>query len=484
MQGPGSTDGYFQTRDKLLTRRAVMWLGQTCNIRCHFCYFLDRIEKKDHPEHPFMELEKAKRICHDLRYRYGNTSIDIQGGEPTIWRHIDELVAYCHEIGLHPTLITNAIALAKRERCERLKQAGIRDLLISVQGLGPVYDEIVGLPGGSVKQAQALENCIALGIPFRFNCVLSLKALPQYVDIARLAVSTGALAVNFLAFNPFEDQATGHRSTVNVPRYSDVAVELNKALDVLADAGVEANVRYFPICMVEERHRKSMYNFQQLPYDPHEWDYDSWSWTGEQAQRMKWGDPSPHHPSLAAVTYDSWIFANRLVGTPGSLRQSLRASLSEKLRPYPAARETLKKVYHRVAYAVGSARKLRGLVRRNGKNGTAGFLVPDELGRDPQVYRDNAIARAQDHCHYQYSSRCDACDVKAICDGFHGDYASLFSSDEARPIRVGRTVSDPLHYINDQVKIYEAEEASRPFTRTESLASKRATPPRSGAVGA
>ena len=74
--------------------------------------------------------------------------VDIQGGEPTIWRHIEELVAYCHEIGLYPTLITNAIALAKRRKCEQLKQAGIRDLLISVQGLGPVYDEIVGLPGG------------------------------------------------------------------------------------------------------------------------------------------------------------------------------------------------------------------------------------------------------------------------------------------------------------------------------------------------
>src|SRR5262249_57224668 len=84
-------DGYFQTREKLLTRRGVLWLGQTCNIRCHFCYFLDRIEQKDHPEHPFMDLEKAKKICHDLRFKYGNTSIDIQGGEPTIWRHIDEL---------------------------------------------------------------------------------------------------------------------------------------------------------------------------------------------------------------------------------------------------------------------------------------------------------------------------------------------------------------------------------------------------------
>src|SRR5881296_1459313 len=70
---PSVTAGYFRTREKLLTRRGVLWLGQTCNIRCHFCYFLDRIENKEHPEHQFMELEKAKAICHTLRYKYGNT---------------------------------------------------------------------------------------------------------------------------------------------------------------------------------------------------------------------------------------------------------------------------------------------------------------------------------------------------------------------------------------------------------------------------
>src|ERR1043166_8122337 len=90
-------DTYLRTREKLLTRRGVLWLGQTCNLRCHFCYFLDRIEQKDHPEHPFMDLDKAKAICHALRFRYGNTSVDIQGGEPTIWRHIEELVARSEE---------------------------------------------------------------------------------------------------------------------------------------------------------------------------------------------------------------------------------------------------------------------------------------------------------------------------------------------------------------------------------------------------
>src|SRR5881409_518977 len=130
---PGMVDGYFQTRDKLLTRRGVLWLGQTCNIRCHFCYFLDRINSTDHPEHAFMTLEKAKRICSTLVDVYDNNAIDIQGGEPTLFRHINELVEHCRTIGLMPTLITNAIALQDIRRCVALRDAGIRDLLVSVQ---------------------------------------------------------------------------------------------------------------------------------------------------------------------------------------------------------------------------------------------------------------------------------------------------------------------------------------------------------------
>jgi hypothetical protein len=298
--------------------------------------------------------------------------------------------------------------------------------------------------------------------------MLSLKAMPQYVDIAKLAVSSGALAVNFLAFNPFEDQATGHRSTVNVPRYSDVAAELNKALDVLAEGGVEANVRYFPACMVEERHRKSMYNFQQLSYDPHEWDYDSWSWTGQQPQRMKWGDPSPHHPNLGALTYNSWVFTTGS-SQDGAAKASapegrMRAHVKDMLAPFPAAREAVKRAYWS---ALDYRRRLGLLMSRRGDGRR--HTTPDELQRDAGLYRDHAVVRAQDHCHYQYAPQCDECDVKAICDGFHGDYASLFGSHEARPIRIGRKVTDPLHYIEEQVKIYEPEEASRPFRRRASL---------------
>jgi pyruvate-formate lyase-activating enzyme len=454
--------GYFTTKEKLLTRRGVLWLGQTCNLRCHFCYFLDRIEDHSHPEHAFMELEKAKHICHELRYRYGNTAIDIQGGEPTIYPRINDLVRYCRDIGLYPSLITNAIILSRRERCEQLQAAGLRDLKISVQGLGSVFDETVGRPGSSQKQAQAIQHCIDLGIPFRFNCVLTINVLPQLVELANLAIDAGALAVNFLGLNPFQDQATGKRTAYNVPRYSEVGEALDDALDVLAAAGVEANVRYLPICTVSERHRASVYDYQQLSYDGQEWDFDSWAWSGQLPQQMKEGDTSSHHTSLAALTYSSSVFAD----PPGLARRvarALRVGARRALGPFPRAHSAARAVYSLVKRAART--KTAVPPRRDGTDQSASEI--DELGRDPQVYRDTGIIRAQDRgsdqTTYEHPPQCMECDAMAICDGFHFDYVGMFGASEATPIQVGQRVTDPLHFIREQTKVYEREEAARPF---------------------
>lgn len=425
---------YEKTTRRQITRRGVMWLGQTCNIRCHFCYFLDRIDDRDHPEHAFMDLEKAKQICTSLVEHYGNNAIDIQGGEPTIWKGIYELVRHCREIGLIPTLITNALALSKKDICVRLKEAGLRDLLVSVQGLGETYDKIVQTKGAYEKQAKGIQNAIDVGIPLRFNCVLSKPALPQLKEIAEFAVQSKARVVNFLAFNPFEDQAQqGKRSAVNVPKYSEVSAVLNDALDILDAAGIEANVRYFPICMVEPRHRKSIYDFQQLSYDPHEWDYASWSWTGQQPQRMKMGPVSPLL-NLADETYDSATYPGPLKNVAEGVRQLVHTY--PKMRA-PAAKlhKTISKIVH-----LGS-----------------GYSQKGEDGRE-NLYRANGKMRASTHCRYLYADACNQCAAKAICDGFHGDYAALFGVDEARPIKDVPKVTDPKFFIKNQQKVVEPED--------------------------
>ncbi|MBT0664540.1 radical SAM protein [Geobacter pelophilus] len=423
---------FRKTTKRVLAKRGVLWLGQTCNFHCQFCYFLDRIKSRDHPEHPFMSLSKAKKICRTLVDFYGNTSIDIQGGEPTIYPEIHELVSYCREIGLLPTLITNAMVLSKKDACIKLKEAGVRDLLISVHGLRDAFDTIVGVKGAHEKQMVALKNLAEVGIPFRFNCVLSKTALPQLSEIARLAVESGARVVNFIAFNPFEDQQKlGMRSVDNVPTYSEVSGYLMAAMDILEQGDVECNVRYFPLCMVEERYRKSIYNFQQLPFDIHEWDYASWSWTGLQSQRMKDGDTSEPIPFEDAV-YEPITYPGRL--------QQLALKVRESIATHPRLLKAA------IALNRGISRSV------NGSTGHSGTESLEEL------YRANAKVRAKCHCCYVYADKCSCCSLQEICDGFHGDYAALFTAQEARPVMLPEKINDPKYYISLQEKVVEEEE--------------------------
>lgn len=412
--------GLATTKKRVLTKRGVMWLGQTCNQRCYFCYFINRIEDHKHPEHAFMTLDKAKKICDTLRYFYGNTAIDIQGGEPTIYKPIFELVQYCHDIGLYPTLITNGLMLAKEGAVEKYRDAGLRDFLVSLHGVRETHDEVVRVPGAYEKIKKAIEHMQRLDFPFRINCTMSKPVIPLLPEIAQHAIDYGAYAVNFIAFNPFGDQESGKRRSDTVARYSEVSEQLTKAMEMLEEAGIEVNVRYLPLCMAEEKYRKNFYNFQQLSYDTHEWDFQSWVWSMSVPQLRKEGGVMPPF----------------LLGGPYS--QELRNGDALYIRDH----------YERKPLIQGIKFKGHRLLTR---------MIQMAQGLDG-IYRGEACYRASVNCHYKYHDACNECVAKNICDGFHGDYADLFGTDEANPIGGGQPIDDPCHYIRQQIKTVEPED--------------------------
>jgi sulfatase maturation enzyme AslB (radical SAM superfamily) len=410
---------YRPTKARKITRRGILWLGQTCNLRCHFCYFLDRIENAEHPEHAFMGLDKAKAICRTLVDFYGNNSIDIQGGEPTLYPPIYDLVEYCASIGLSPTLITNAIALSKHENVLRFRDRGIRDFLISVQGLGSVYDRIVNRNGAHRWQMKALGNLQRAAVPFRFNTVVSKAALPQLMDISRLAVDSGAGVVNFLGFNPFNDQTTGKRSTENVPQYDEIREPLVAAVEYLVEQKVEVNVRYLPLCLMPDHLRDTAYGFRQLPYDLHENDYASWSWTDLPAQRTGTAELTP-----------PFGLGKRL--ELGAIRTPLR-----KLdRRFPSVGRQL----HRLK---------QGLERRWARS-PAGGVGSQALER---LYLEDGETRAREYTGYRHVEACQECSLRRICDGVYGDYADLFGVEGLRSVKLEVDVRDPQHYTHRQFKV-------------------------------
>jgi len=484
--GEAPMQGYSMTKHRVLNRRGVMWLGQTCNIRCYFCYFLDKINTREHPEHAMMSLQKAKEMCRVMREHYGLSSVDIQGGEPTVWGPIFELVAYCSRIGLKPTLITNGVMLAKKDVCQRLKDAGVYDFLFSIHGIGETYDKIVGLPGGSEKQMKALENLRELGIPFRLNCVLSKPVVDQLPKLAELTFSSGARAMNFIAFNPFVDQTTGKRNSDTVATYAEVMKVLTPILDEFDRRNVECNVRYFPFCVFEERHRKFSQNFQQIVYDLHEWEAGSEVWTSQPNQRQAALPLSPP-PRLEEVIWHRrllWLersgpkWLRRAAGRTIEFLRRQYLEVAAKPREFridasaigrgaaPASAPEMKAPppadHPLLPYAIAAERVIK--------------FAQQMLGTSPRLewheYLHREARRLMPLSVHSFSkcTACKSCDVASICDGFQGDYGELFGFAEARPIKLGRKIADPKHYMAEQPKVVEVQEYdwAMPPTRSPS----------------
>ncbi|MCK7467667.1 MAG: glycosyltransferase [Desulfosudis oleivorans] len=430
---------YSLTNYRTNYRRGVLWLGQTCNQKCAFCYFVNSIESKDHPEHPFCSLEKAKEMCRTLREVYNNNSVDIQGGEPTIFPQIYELIKYCNEIGLKPTLITNALVLDNIEKCKKYKEAGIFDFLISIHNLGEIHDEIVGVPGAHKRQMKAIDNLLELGIPFRFNTVLANEVIPNIQKIAELAVEKGARACNFICFNMSYDQ-NSRRTKENVTLCSKFKDVLPDVIDYLDKNEVEVNIRYLPFCLFEPKYRKFVQNSKQTIYDLHEWEYAGRLWT--QLRQQKQASLPLSNP---ANIFDFLL----------QEREARKDEINQYFEKNPHRQNLILNIKEiqdfqkQMNQAVGDYKPLF----------YDDFLGPtDNFSMLEYAYAEVRYITTIGS-RYKKTEKCSHCNLYGICDGFQKDYIEFLGDDEAIPeASIGKIVYDPLYYMGEQMKVVEKEE--------------------------
>ncbi|MDQ2874687.1 MAG: radical SAM protein, partial [Actinomycetota bacterium] len=248
--------------------------------------------RRARPRQPEGWLEPAAAIqaLDKFRLYYANEFVDFMGGEPTLHPAILDIVGHAAAIGLRPTVITHGMHLARPARAAAFAEAGIHDFLVSVHATGAAAAEIHGRGRDNFgRQVRALDNLRALGIPFRFNVTMIRDNLTQLEAVARLAAEKGARVVNFLTFNPYFEWEADPQIPFQA-RHSEIAPYLMRAIDICTAAGVEANVRYMPPCQLPG-YEQHVYTGFQLPYDPHERDYNSWYDTGHRGPPdVQWYD--------------------------------------------------------------------------------------------------------------------------------------------------------------------------------------------------
>ena len=219
-----------------------------CNLACAYCNEYDDVSKP-------VPLEEMQRRVDDLA-RLGTSLVTISGGEPLLHPELDGIIARIRQRGMLAGCITNGYLLVP-ERIERLNQAGLDYLQISIDNVQP--DEV------SVKSLKVLDKKLAMlaehaRFDVNINSVLGsgVKNPEDALTIAQRAVAYGFITTvgiihdghgQLRPLNPQESEIyqqvrrLGKRSFARLNRFQD-----NITRAQANDWKCRAGSRYLYIC--------------------------------------------------------------------------------------------------------------------------------------------------------------------------------------------------------------------------------------------
>ena len=177
-----------------------------CNERCSFCPYYGaegrviddgvRLVPKT-----VLELPLLTRLFEDVRGLVRRIKLSGQG-EATLHPQFREIIELAHGMGFDLKLITNGTTLKRNAAAVR---QNVRDVSVSVHGVGAVHDEIVGLRGAFDKAMAGLdllqEGEGALE-EVRMVFVITANNLDEVPSIMQLSAAKRVPVVFYLDFLP------------------------------------------------------------------------------------------------------------------------------------------------------------------------------------------------------------------------------------------------------------------------------------------
>lgn len=182
------------SNDESRLKQCEIILTHGCNLRCDFCFekeagyrLSDRLEYED--------LRSLVDLCGEAGVRY----LFLTGGEPLLYPNLVETLQYVSENypSIIPTIATNGMLLADADYCQRLLDAGLRYLDISMKGASSErWIRSTGCDGLS-SQMKAIRNLSSMPIEFTCSMVVTHDNVAEVCDATRMAHDNGAKQFSF-----------------------------------------------------------------------------------------------------------------------------------------------------------------------------------------------------------------------------------------------------------------------------------------------
>ncbi len=168
-----------------------------CNNNCSHCY---NARARNYPELTLEQWQAVIDRVWDLRIPH----IVFTGGEPTLYPHLAELVAYAENKGLITGLNTNGRKLADKAFLDKLIEAGLDHVQITLESHDPaIHDRMVAARGAWQETTAGIRNVIQSRLYVMTNTTLLTHNSPTIEDTLRFLGELGVptVGVNALIYS-------------------------------------------------------------------------------------------------------------------------------------------------------------------------------------------------------------------------------------------------------------------------------------------
>jgi len=155
---------------------------QRCNLRCSYCFGQYYSDTKE------LSLGQASEILSEL-YSLGAKRLGLTGGEPLLYKDVDNLIKFAVELGFDVGLNSNGILVPKHLSALSL----LSNLSISLDGASPEINDRYRGKGSFEKAMQGVEAAHETGIPLYLCCTLTDANADGWPKILELGKKYNAL---------------------------------------------------------------------------------------------------------------------------------------------------------------------------------------------------------------------------------------------------------------------------------------------------
>ncbi|PIE01371.1 MAG: heme biosynthesis protein [Thiothrix nivea] len=166
---------------------AVWEITLKCNLACNHCGSRAGDARVNE-----LSTAEALDLVHQMA-DIGITEVTLIGGEAFLRKDWLEIAEEINRCGMICSMTTGGYGIS-RTIAERMKQAGINQVSISVDGMKHTHDRLRGTIGSWTYAFKSMQHLNAVGIPFGANTQVNRHSAPEFPRLYEALVDAGAKA--------------------------------------------------------------------------------------------------------------------------------------------------------------------------------------------------------------------------------------------------------------------------------------------------